>query len=71
MMKTNITELKEIVQSLTRENENLKQENKTFLKVIELMHKKDDNDTNKIEQTIQKEIPWNVVKTNANSRSTG
>ena len=52
----NITELKEIVQSLTRENKNLKQENKTFLKVIELMHKKDDIDTNKIEQTIQKEI---------------
>ena len=63
--------MKEIVKSLTRENENLKQENKTFLKVIELMHKKDDNDTNKIEQTIQKEIPWNVVKTNANSRSPG
>ena len=35
------------------------------------MHKKDDNDTNKIEQTIQKEIPWNVVKTNTNSRSPG
>ena len=35
------------------------------------MHKKDDNDTNKIEQTIQKEIPWNAVKTNANSRSPG
>ena len=30
------------------------------------MHKKDDNDTNKVEQTIQKEIPWNVVKTNRN-----
>ena len=58
--------MKQIVQSLTRENENLKQENKTFLKVIELMHKKDDNDTNKIEQTIQKEIHWNVVKTNTN-----
>ena len=35
------------------------------------MHKKDDNDTNKIEQTMQKEIPWNVVKTNTNSRSPG
>ena len=67
----NITELKEIVQSLTRENESLKQENKTFLKVIELMHKKDDNGTNKIEQTIQKEIPWNVFKTNTNLRSPG
>ena len=52
----NITELKEIVQSLTRENKNLKQENKTFLKVVELMHKKDDIDTNKIEQTVQKKF---------------
>ena len=34
-------------------------------------HKKDDNDTNKIEQAIQKDIPWNVVKTNTNTRSPG
>ena len=56
-----INELNDKIQSLTKENDIIKQENKTFLKITELMRR----ETNKEELSVQqqnKQIPRKAIK---------
>ena len=56
-----INELNDKIQSLTNKNDTPKQENKTFLKIIELMQRGANNDELSIQQQ-NDEIPWKAVK---------
>ena len=56
-----INELNDKIQSLTNKNDTPKQENKTFLKIIELMQSGANNDELSIQQQ-NDEIPWKAVK---------
>ena len=57
-----INELNDKIQSLTNENDTLKQEKKTFLKIIELIQRGTDKEELSVQQQ-NKEIPWKAVKT--------
>ena len=56
-----INELNDKIQSLTNKNDTPKQENKTFLKIIELMQRGANNDELSVQQQ-NDEIPWKAVK---------
>ena len=56
-----INELNDKIQSLTNKNDTPRQENKTFLKIIELMQRGANNDELSVQHQ-NDEIPWKAVK---------